>query len=118
MSFWIALRYFFSRRNLTLVNIISIITLISILFITTSMFLVLAIFNGFGLFHQNIYQNSTPDLKIEHINKSSFNIDSNLVSILDSYYIGNKNTNSLIFSNNKVQNYCYNLYLKGAKALY
>ena len=87
MSFWIALRYFFSRRNLTLVNIISMITLISILFITTSMFLVLAIFNGFGLFHQNIYQNSTPDLKIEHINKSSFNIDSNLVSILDSYYI-------------------------------
>tara|TARA_B100001250_G_scaffold321984_1_gene285152 strand:+ start:1181 stop:2449 length:1269 start_codon:yes stop_codon:yes gene_type:complete len=91
MSFWIALRYFFSRRNFTLVNIISVITLVSIVFITASMFLVLSIFNGFGLFHHDLSKKSTPDLKIEHANKPTFNIEPRLFSILESYH-----SNSLI----------------------
>tara|TARA_B100001029_G_scaffold147970_1_gene129017 strand:+ start:1508 stop:2758 length:1251 start_codon:yes stop_codon:yes gene_type:complete len=86
MSFWIAFRYFFSRQNFTLVNIISILTLISILFITTAMFLVLSIFNGFGLFHHNLYEKSTPDLKIEHATKPTFNIEPHVLSILEYYH--------------------------------
>ena len=86
MSFWIALRYFFSRRNFTLVNVISIITLISIIFITTSMFIVLTIFNGFGLFHYDIYEKCSPDLRIEHAIKSTFKTDSNLFIQLESYH--------------------------------
>ena len=86
MSLWIAFRYFFSRQNFTLVNIISILTLISILFITTAMFLVLSIFNGFGLFHHNLYEKSTPDLKIEHATKPTFNIEPHVLSILEYYH--------------------------------
>ena len=75
MSFWIALRYFFSKQNLSLVNVISIITLVSVIFITASMFLVLAIFNGFASFHHDIYEKCNPDLRIEHFEKPTFKSD-------------------------------------------
>jgi len=84
MSFWIALRYFFSKRNLSLVNVISIITLVSVIFITASMFLVLAIFNGFGSFHHDIYKKCNPDLRIEHIEKPTFQ-SANILAYLKSY---------------------------------
>ena len=85
MSFWIALRYFFSRQIFSLVNVISLITLFSVIFITASMVLVLSTFNGFSVYHQEINQKSYPDLKIEHINLSTFNTE-DLINKLDFFY--------------------------------
>lgn len=85
MSFWIALRYFFSRQIFSLVNVISLITLFSVVFITTSMVLVLSTFNGFSDYHQEINRKSYPDLKIEHINLSTFNTE-DLINKLDFFY--------------------------------
>ena len=84
MRFWIALRYFFSKKNLSLVNVISIITLVSVIFITASMFLVLAIFNGFASFHHDIYEKCNPDLRIEHFEKPTFK-SANVLAHLTSY---------------------------------
>ena len=84
MSFWIALRYFFSKQNLSLVNVISIITLVSVIFITASMFLVLAIFNGFASFHHDIYETCNPDLRIEHVESPTFKSD-NILAHLTSF---------------------------------
>ena len=85
MSFWIAIRYFFSRQIFSLVNVVSLITLVSVIFITASMILVLSIFNGFSNYHQEIVNKCYPDLKIEHASLSSFN-SAYLLKKIDSFH--------------------------------
>ena len=85
MSFWIAIRYFFSRQIFSLVNVVSLITLFSVIFITASMILVLSIFNGFSNYHQEIINKSYSDIKIEHANLSTFN-SAYLLKKIDSFH--------------------------------
>lgn len=64
-SFFIAMRYFFSKKELKVINIISLISLIGVGVVTMALLIVLSVFNGFTSLASNMLSYSNPDLIIE-----------------------------------------------------
>ena len=76
LSFHIAFRYLFSKKNRTAINIITFISLIGITVGTASLILVLSVFNGFESLIKNIYDDINPDYLITKKNFQSFSTNS------------------------------------------
>ncbi len=99
MNFWIALKYFFSLNNGSIINIISIITIIGITFSTLSMIFVLSVFNGFEQLVTNLHKEHIPNLKIESVSGFYFSTDSIIDENLNETVIDKlKKYNTIIFS--------------------
>lgn len=64
-SFFIAMRYFFSKKELKVINIISLISLIGVGVVTMALLIVLSVFNGFTSLASDMLSYSNPDLIIE-----------------------------------------------------
>lgn len=64
VSFFIARRYFFSKKSHNAINVISIISVCGIAIATMAMVCVLSIFNGFGGIVEGMFSTFDPDLKI------------------------------------------------------
>lgn len=63
-SFFIAMRYFFSKKELKVINIISLISLIGVGVVTMALLIVLSVFNGFTSLASDMLSYSNPDLII------------------------------------------------------
>lgn len=61
-SFFIAMRYFFSKKELKVINIISLISLIGVGVVTMALLVVLSVFNGFTSLASDMLSYSNPDL--------------------------------------------------------
>ena len=64
LSFFIAMRYFFSKKELKVINIISLISLIGVGVVTMALLIVLSVFNGFTCLASNMLSYSNPELII------------------------------------------------------
>ena len=72
-AFYIAKRYFFSRKSTNVINLISFITLIGIAFGAGALIVVLSIFNGFEEMAFSMLNAFNPDLKIISTKGKYFN---------------------------------------------
>lgn len=72
LTFFIALRYFFSRKSQRVINIISMIAATGVMIGTAALIIVLSVFNGFEDLIVRLYNSFDPDLKIERAEGKSF----------------------------------------------
>ena len=63
-SFFIALRYLFTKKSHTLINVISLISLVSVVVCTGALFIVLSIFNGLQNYVSHNFNSFNADLEI------------------------------------------------------
>ncbi len=75
-SCFVALRYFFSKKSLNIIHIISLISLVGIGVSTMALLIVLSVFNGFTQVASDMLSYSNPDLIIESKNGKSIRKDS------------------------------------------
>lgn len=64
LTFFIASKYFFSRKSPRAVNIISLISVIAVTLGTSALIIVLSVFNGFETLVRSLYNSFDPDVKI------------------------------------------------------
>lgn len=72
VSFFIARRYFLSRRKKNFINIISILSMLGVAFATAALIIVLSVFNGLEVLLRSLYSSFDPELKIEAVQGKSF----------------------------------------------
>lgn len=72
LSFLIARRYFFSRKQKTVINVISWISLIGIAVSTTALIVVLSVYNGIGLLTQGLFNSFDPPLLVQPAKGKTF----------------------------------------------
>ena len=72
MRFFIAWRYFFSRKQKTVINIISWISLIGITVSTTALIVVLSVYNGIGDLTQSLFNSFDPELLVQPAKGKTF----------------------------------------------
>lgn len=72
LSFFIARRYFFSRKEKTIVNLISWISLIGIAVSTLALVVVMSVYNGIGELTQKLFNVFDPELKVEPVEGKTF----------------------------------------------
>ncbi len=76
LPFYIARRYFFSKKSTNVINLISVIALIGIAFGTAALIIVLSVFNGFVDMSKSMLNAFNPDLKIIAARGKTFSADS------------------------------------------
>ncbi len=64
LTFFIASKYFFSRKSPRAVNIISLISVLAVTLGTSALIIVLSVFNGFETLVRSLYNSFDPDIKI------------------------------------------------------
>ena len=72
LPFFIAFRYFFSKKSQRVINIISAISSIGVMIGTAALIIVLSVFNGFEDLILRLYNSFDPDLRIELVAGKSF----------------------------------------------
>ena len=75
-SFFVAKKYFFSKKSANVINIISLISLIGVAFGTMAFIVVLSVFNGIENLVSSLFSSFDPDLQITLNEGKSFNTDS------------------------------------------
>jgi lipoprotein-releasing system permease protein len=75
LPFFIAKKYFFSRKSPRAVNIISLISVIAVAFGTSALIIVLSVFNGFETLVKSLYNSFDPDIKITSAEGKTFSSD-------------------------------------------
>jgi lipoprotein-releasing system permease protein len=72
LSFFIARRYFLSKRKKNFINFISILSRLGVAFSTAALIVVLSVFNGLEDLLRSLYSAFDPQLKIEAVKGKSF----------------------------------------------
>jgi len=72
LSLFVARRYFLSRKQKTVINIISWISLIGIAVSTAALIVVLSVYNGIGLLTQGLFSSFDPPLLVQPAKGKSF----------------------------------------------
>lgn len=72
LNLFIARRYFFSRKQKTVINIISWISLIGIAVSTTALIVVLSVYNGIGDLTKSLFNSFDPELLVEPAKGKTF----------------------------------------------
>ncbi|MDD4703341.1 MAG: ABC transporter permease [Bacteroidales bacterium] len=75
LSFFVAFRYFFSKKKLKVINIISMISMIGIAITTAALLIVLSVFNGFTFVGEKVLSLSNPPLIVEPNKGKVFSLD-------------------------------------------
>ncbi|MBQ6683095.1 MAG: ABC transporter permease [Bacteroidales bacterium] len=73
-TLFIARRYFFSRKQKTVINIISWISLIGIAVSTTALIVVLSVYNGIGNLTQSLFNSFDPHLLVQPAKGKTFHL--------------------------------------------
>ncbi|XOD69365.1 MAG: ABC transporter permease [Flavobacteriales bacterium AspAUS03] len=79
ISFYIARRYFLSRKNTNAVNIITLIAIGGLSIATMALCVILVVFSGLKDLNINIYQSINPDIKILPSNGKDFSVNEDLL---------------------------------------
>ena len=77
--FYIAKRYFFSKRKANFINLISILSMGGVAFITAALIIVLSVFNGLESLLSALNNSFDPELKIVATKGKSFEISKELI---------------------------------------
>ncbi|WP_185857309.1 ABC transporter permease [Blattabacterium cuenoti] len=83
-SFYISIRYFFSKKKTNLVNIIVFLSVLSISVSTFSLSTILFVFSGLENLNKKFYQIHYPDITVSHSNEKDFYIDDNVIKKIKS----------------------------------
>ncbi len=75
-SFYIARRYLFSKKSTNAINIISGISMLGVFIGSAALIIILSVFNGFESLVLSMYNNYSPDLRIEASKGKTFNPNS------------------------------------------
>lgn len=75
LPFFIARRYFLSKRKKNFINVISILSMVGIAFSTAALIIVLSVFNGIEDLLRGLNKSFDPELKIEPAKGKSFLVD-------------------------------------------
>src|SRR5258708_31227930 len=78
--FFIARRYFLSKRKKNFINIISILSMTGVAFATAALIIVLSVFNGLEVLVRSLYTSFDPELKIESVRGKAFEVNDKLLS--------------------------------------
>jgi lipoprotein-releasing system permease protein len=84
LPFFIARRYFLSRRHKTFINLISILSMFGVAIATAALIIVLSVFNGLGLLLRSINTSFDPEIKIEAIKGKSFEVSDGFLQSIES----------------------------------
>jgi len=84
LPFFIATRYFLSKRKKNFINIISILSMVGIAFSTAALIIVLSVFNGLEGLLRSLYTSFDPEIKIELVKGKSFEMTEELLSKIKS----------------------------------
>jgi lipoprotein-releasing system permease protein len=79
VPFFIARRYFLSKRKKNFINIISMLSMAGVAFTTAALIIVLSVFNGLGVLLRGLYTTFDPELKIELVKGKSFPVTDSLL---------------------------------------
>ncbi|WP_185871634.1 ABC transporter permease [Blattabacterium cuenoti] len=113
-SFYISIRYFFSKKRTNLVNIIVFLSILSISVTTFSLSTILFVFSGLKDLNKKFYQNYYPDITISYSNEKNVFTDNNVVkqvrTIKEIIAYSRTTEKKVIFRYN---NHEYFLFLKG-----
>ena len=74
LPFYIARRYLFSRKQKTVINIISWISLVGIAVSTAALIIVLSVYNGIGLLTQSLFNSFDPPLLVQPAKGKTFRL--------------------------------------------
>ena len=74
LPFFIARRYFLSKRKKNFINIISTLSMTGVAFSTAALIVVLSVFNGLGDLLRSLYSSFDPEIKIELVKGKSFEV--------------------------------------------
>ncbi len=90
LPFYIARRYFFSKKSANVINLISVIALLGISFGTAALIIVLSVFNGFEQMARSMLNAFNPDIKIvaargKYFDKQSVGSSLNNVQGIEAY---------------------------------
>lgn len=80
VPFFVAKRYFVSKKKKNIINIISIISMISVAVGTAALIIVLSVFNGLEDLIRSIYGSFDPDLKIMAAEGKAFEVNDSLLA--------------------------------------
>ncbi len=75
LSYYIAKRYLFSKKNRNAINIISGISVVVVAVATAALIIVLSSINGFGSLIDKQISNYAPDLKVESLKGKTFKVE-------------------------------------------
>lgn len=75
LSFFVARRYFLSRRKKNFINVISVLSMVGVAFATAALIIVLSVFNGLEVLLRSLYSSFDPEIKIEATKGKSFPVD-------------------------------------------
>ena len=75
LPFFIARRYFFSKRKTNFINIISGLSMVGVAFSTTALVIVLSVFNGLEGLLRSLNNSFDPEIKIQAVKGKSFEVD-------------------------------------------
>lgn len=83
-SFFVAKRYFLSKRKKNFINYISILSMLAVAFATAALIIVLSVFNGLGDLLRSLNTSVDPEIKIEAAKGKSFEVTEELLSKIKS----------------------------------
>lgn len=75
LPFFVARRYFLSRRKKNFINVISVLSMLGVAFSTAALIIVLSVFNGLEVLLRGLYTSFDPELKIEAVEGKTFPVD-------------------------------------------
>lgn len=84
LPFFIARRYFLSKRQKNFINIISMLSMVGVAFATAALIIVLSVFNGLEVLLRSLNTAFDPELKIEALKGKSFEVNNQLLSSIQS----------------------------------
>lgn len=79
LSFFIARRYFLSRRKKNFIHVISGLSMLGVAIATAALIIVLSVFNGLEVLLRSLYTSFDPELKIEAVEGKTFVVDEALL---------------------------------------
>ena len=79
LPYFIARRYFLSRRKKNFINIISLLSMAGVAIATAALIIVLSVFNGLEVLLSSLYTSFDPELKIEAAKGKSFEVTDELI---------------------------------------
>lgn len=100
VSFFIARRYFLSRRKKNFIHVISWLSIVGVAIATAAFIIVLSVFNGLETLIGSLYTSFDPELKIEARLGKSFPVSDSLLSVL-------RNTEGVAVVTEVIEDYVY-----------
>ena len=100
VSFFIARRYFLSRRKKNFIHVISWLSIVGVAIATAAFIIVLSVFNGLETLIGSLYTSFDPELKVEARLGKSFPVSDSLLTIL-------RNTEGVAVVTEVIEDYVY-----------